>query len=152
MKTRFILFRRAGVYYCEDTTTGKQSSLRTKNEAEAHTILSARNESFRQPGLNLQIARAYLAASDPVFAQRTWQTVMEQFQTNGKDATRIRYVRAMKSKAFDGFQFIYSTTTLTHQNATNHAPPLRCGMPKAHFIVVGHDRHRQRRIKPLLRF
>jgi len=62
------------------------------------------NESFRQPGLNLQIARAYLAASDPTYAQRTWQTVMDQFQTNGKDATRIRYVRAMKSKAFDGLR------------------------------------------------
>jgi hypothetical protein len=94
MKTRFILFRRASVYYCEDTTTGKQSSLRTKNEAEALVILNARNESFRQPGLNLQIARAYLAASDPTYAQRTWQTVMEQIQTNGKDATRIRYVCA----------------------------------------------------------
>jgi hypothetical protein len=104
MKTRFILFRRAGVYYCEDTTTGKQSSLRTKNEADALVILNARNESFRQPGLNLQIARAYLAASDPTYTQRTWQTVMDQFQTNGKDVTRIRYVRAMKSKAFDGFR------------------------------------------------
>jgi integrase len=104
MKTRFILFRRAGVYYCEDTATGKQSSLRTKDEAEALTILGARNESFRQPGLNLQIARAYLAASDPTYAQRTWQTVMEQIQTNGRDATRIRYVCAMKSKAFDGLR------------------------------------------------
>jgi hypothetical protein len=104
MKTRFILFRRAGVYYCEDTTTGKQSSLRTKGEAEANAILNARNESFRQPVLNLQIARAYLAASDPTYAQRTWQTVMEQFQTNGKEATRTRYVRAMKSKVFDGLR------------------------------------------------
>jgi len=34
MKQRYILFRRAGVFYCEDTTTGKQLSLRTKDEAE----------------------------------------------------------------------------------------------------------------------
>ena len=104
MKTRFILFRRGGVYYCEDTTTGKQSSLRTKSEAEALVVLNARNESFRQPILNLQIARAYLTASDPVYAQRTWQNVMEQIQANGKEATRIRYVRAMKSKALGGLR------------------------------------------------
>jgi len=35
MKNRFILFQRSGVYYCEDTTTGKQSSLRTRDKADA---------------------------------------------------------------------------------------------------------------------
>ncbi len=57
MKTRFILFRRAGVYYYEDTTTRKQISLRTKDEGEAFTLLHAKNESYRQPVLNRQIAR-----------------------------------------------------------------------------------------------
>ena len=58
MKSRYILFRRCGVYYDEDTVTCKQYSLRTKDEAEAMVLLNARNESFRQPLLNLQIARA----------------------------------------------------------------------------------------------
>jgi len=48
--------------------------------------------------------RAYLGGQRPTYAQRTWQSVMDQFQTNGKDATRIRYVRAMKSKAFDALR------------------------------------------------
>jgi len=65
MKTRFILFRRAGVFYSEDTATHKQISLRTKNKNEAVTLLNAKNESFRQPALNLQMARVYLVASDP---------------------------------------------------------------------------------------
>ncbi len=104
MKSRYILFRRSGVYYCEDTTTGRQSSLRTRNESEAATILNARNESTRQPGLNLQIARAYLSASDPASFERTWQTVMNQMQTNGKAACQTRYVRAMKSKSFDSLR------------------------------------------------
>jgi hypothetical protein len=65
MNQRFILFRRAGVFYYEDTTTGKQLSLRTKDEGEANTLLHAKSESFRQPILNLQIARTYMAASDP---------------------------------------------------------------------------------------
>jgi len=87
MKSHLILFRRAGIYYCEDTTSGKQSSLRTRNESEAVAILNARNESFRQPNLNLQIARAYLTASDPASSGRTWQNVMDQIQTNGKTAS-----------------------------------------------------------------
>lgn len=71
------MFRRAGVFYCEDTTTGKQLSLRTKDEGEAKTLLHAKNESFRQPILNLQIARTYMAASDPLASKRTWQSPMD---------------------------------------------------------------------------
>ena len=104
MKSRFILFRRAGVYYSEDTVTRKQSSLRTKDEAEATTLLNAKNESFRQPVLNLQIARAYLTASDPAFTQRTWESVMEKMQTHAKDSTKTRCLRAMNSKSFDGLR------------------------------------------------
>jgi len=59
MKSKFILFRRAGVFYSEDTTTGKQHSLRAKVEAEALAILHSKNEAHRQPVLNLQIARTY---------------------------------------------------------------------------------------------
>jgi integrase len=104
MKSRFILFRRAGVFYSEDTVTRKQTSLRTKDEAEGVVLLNAKNESFRQPVLNVQIARAYLTAGDPAFGQRTWQSVMEQIQTHGKDSTKTRCARAMQSKAFDGLR------------------------------------------------
>jgi hypothetical protein len=43
------------VFYCQDTTTGQQQSLRTKDEGEARTLLSSKNEAFRQPILNVQI-------------------------------------------------------------------------------------------------
>src|SRR5271169_4009251 len=101
MKTRFILFRRAGVFYSEDTVTRKQISLRTKDEAEALPLLHSKNEAHRQPVLNLHIARAYLTASDPAMGSRTWQGVMNQMQTHGKDSTKTRCARAMQSKAFD---------------------------------------------------
>src|ERR1035437_8011644 len=78
MNQRFILFRRAGIYYCEDTETHKQLSLRTKHEDEARALLHAKNEALRQPVLNRQIARAYLTASDPQIAKRTWQEVMDE--------------------------------------------------------------------------
>jgi len=101
MKQRFILFRRAGVYYSEDTTTRKQHSLRTKDEAEALTLLNAKNESFRQPVLNLQIARTYMAASDPEVAKRTWQVPMDEMTRTKTGSTHDRYERAMQDKAFD---------------------------------------------------
>jgi hypothetical protein len=78
MKSRFILFKRAGVYYSEDTVTRKQHSLRTKDEAEAFTLLHSKNEAHRQPVLNLHIARTYLAATDPEIAKRTWQVPMDE--------------------------------------------------------------------------
>lgn len=101
MNQRFILFRRAGVFYCEDTTTRKQISLRTKDESEAKTILNAKNESFRQPLLNLQIARAYLTATDPTVATRTWQSPMDEMTKTKTGPTRIRHERAMMDPAFD---------------------------------------------------
>jgi hypothetical protein len=57
MKPRYRLFRRAGVFYYEDTTTGQQLSLKTKDETEALTLLHSKNEVHRQPVLNLRIAR-----------------------------------------------------------------------------------------------
>jgi hypothetical protein len=78
MKPRFIMFRRSGVYYSEDTVTRKQHSLRTKDESEAVTLLNAKNESFRQPVLNRQIARTYLKATDAEAAKRTWQVPMDE--------------------------------------------------------------------------
>jgi len=65
MKTRFNLFRRAGVFYTEDTATGKQTSPRTRDETEAKSLLNARNEAQRQPVLNLHLARAYRRPATP---------------------------------------------------------------------------------------
>jgi hypothetical protein len=90
MKTKFTMFRRGGVFYMQDSATGKQTSLRTKDETEAKSLLNARNEAQRQPVLNLHLARAYLTASDPAFVERTWQAVMDQLQSRGKDSSRER--------------------------------------------------------------
>src|ERR1035441_611412 len=104
MKTKYTLFRRNGIYYSQDSATGQQKSLRTRDETEALQLISAHNEAHRQPVLNLQLARAYLTASDPAFVERTWQTVMDQLQARGKDASRTRYANVFKSSAFDGLR------------------------------------------------
>src|SRR5262249_3545253 len=101
MKQRFTLYRRKGTYYCEDTETHQQLSLRTRDEAEARTLLQARNESFRQPHLNLQLARTYLAASDPQVGTRTWQEVMTEIPKLKSGSTRVRWESAIKAEALD---------------------------------------------------
>jgi hypothetical protein len=76
MKTRYRLFRRGvrgGVFYCVDAKTGKRTSLQTGIKDEARQVIEAKNQAERQPFINLQIARAYLMASDPAISSRTWQ-------------------------------------------------------------------------------
>lgn len=94
MKQRFILYRRNnGKYYAEDTVTKKQCSLKTRDEAEALTLLHSKNEAFRQPVLNLQIARTYLTATDGNAAKRTWQTPMDEMTATKTGETRVRYLQ-----------------------------------------------------------
>ena len=104
MKTKYTLFRRGGIYYSQDSATGQQKSLRTRDEAEALKLINARNEAQRQPALNLHLARAYLTASDPAFVERTWQTVMGQLQARGKDSSRERYASVFVSPSFDALR------------------------------------------------
>jgi integrase len=104
MKPRYRLFRRASVFYCEDTATGHQSSLRTKDESEALTLLHSKNESTRQPKLNLQIAKTYLAAADESFIKRTWREVMTEFVKSKSGSNRIRTERAVLDSAFDSIR------------------------------------------------
>jgi integrase len=103
MKLKFRLYRRAcsGRFYVQDNETGKQESLGTSDRAEAHRLLHVRNEAAHQPAMNLQSARAYLAAGDPAMATRTWQTVMD---ASKRGSTRGRYERAIKERAFDALR------------------------------------------------
>jgi len=96
---RFLLFRRGLNYYCEDTTTGRQTSLRTKDAREAQSLINARNESVRQPLLNLQIALTYLAASDSGVASRTWQSALQALIETKRGSTRERWGRAARDSA-----------------------------------------------------
>jgi hypothetical protein len=104
MKNRFILFQRSGVFYCEDTTTGKQTSLRTRDKADAVRLLHVKNEATHQPAMNLQIAQVYLQHGDPAMATRTWQTVMEQIVGTKHGNTQSRWQSAIKDKALDALR------------------------------------------------
>jgi hypothetical protein len=105
MKRRYILYRRkrGGMFYIEDTETRKQESTGTKNRAEATSLLNARNESVRQPQLNLQIAKAYLAGTDSGVATRTWQQALDAIVETKSGSTQDRWRRAAKEIALDPF-------------------------------------------------
>src|SRR5678815_366821 len=92
MKRRFRLVqrrRRGGTFYCFDTLTQKRVSLQTKDRDEAEQIVQARNQALRQPALNLQIAKAYLAGSDPAISSRTWQSAMDLSLIHISEPTRL---------------------------------------------------------------
>jgi integrase len=102
MKYRFILYRRkSGMFYVEDTRTGKQESLGTKERREALAMVNARNEAFRQPHLNLQIAKAYLAGTDSVISTRTWQQALDAVIETKHGSTQDRWRRAARESALD---------------------------------------------------
>jgi hypothetical protein len=123
VKTRFILYRRNGTFYCEDTQTRKQQSLRTKDPAAAEALIHSKNEAFRQPLLNQQIALAYLSATDSEAAKRTWQFVMDEMTATKRGDTHARHITAMKDKAFD----LIRTMPLLETRAEHLLKVLRTG-------------------------
>lgn len=102
MKTRYRLICRGirgGLYYCVDNTTGKRTSLGTTNADEAQQIIAAKNNSERQPVLNFQIAKAYLAGSDKGMTTRTWQNAIDALMGTKQGANLHRWKTAAKDKA-----------------------------------------------------
>ncbi len=123
MKQLFSLYRRNGIYYAQNNQNGKQESLRTRDEAEAKALLHSKNEAARQPILNRQIALAYLSATDPAAAQRTWKYVMGEMLANKTGVTRHRYGIAWKDPAFE----LISEMPLLMTNAEHLLKVLRTG-------------------------
>ena len=52
MKTKYTLFRRNGIYYSQDSATGQQKSLGTRDEATARKLVAAKSTNSR----NLKIS------------------------------------------------------------------------------------------------
>jgi hypothetical protein len=56
MKQRYSVFPRPwGVYYYQDNTTGKQGTLKTRDKAEAHRLVAAKNEHEQAPAFSLHL-------------------------------------------------------------------------------------------------
>jgi integrase len=102
MKQRYRVFLRPwGVYYCEDLTTKKQETLKTRDKDEAYRIVAARNENEEAPAFSLHLARVYWKAGDPTGATRTWQDVMDEIPKLKTGETHHRWLTAIKDTALD---------------------------------------------------
>src|SRR5438128_2380467 len=102
VQLKYRLFSRCNsIFYWQENDSSKQGTLRTNDKREAERLLNAMNESHREPTLNLNLARAYLAAHDPKMAQRIWQAVMDEMATHGIPTTQQRCARGFRSKAYD---------------------------------------------------
>ena len=88
------------MFYSVDKTTGKRTSLQTTNADEARQIIEAKNQSERQPGLNLQIAKAYLAGTDNGLTTRTWGQALDSLTSTKQGANQHRWRTVAKDKAF----------------------------------------------------
>jgi sarcosine oxidase delta subunit len=139
MKRRFILYRRrlGGMFYVEDTQTKKQEGLGTKIRAEPAALLKARNESARQPQLNLQIAKAYLTGTDSEISTRTWQDVFNAIIDDKTGSTQERWQHGSCQKAFGLIHRLVIVETQAEQLFTclkslnTTALEERCGFTRA---------------------
>jgi len=95
-------FRRNGIFYSHDSRTGEQKSQHTRDKAEAHRLLNAKNEAVHNPSVvNLQIARTYVAASNPEMLTRTWRSTFDAMTPLKENSTQERWIRAGKDKAYE---------------------------------------------------
>ena len=134
MNQRFRIYRRhRGVYYLCDGLSGKRESLQTTDKSAPQRLLHARNEAVGEPMLNLEIARAYLAASDPQDAKRTWQHVMEEIPTLTTGNTRLRRLTASRDQALNPIHNL----VLPETRAEHFLRVLENGSPSEIVVTTG---------------
>ena len=102
MTQRYRKFKRSwGMWYAFDTVTGNSVSLKTKDKAQAVHLVVAMNQAGQQAAMNLSLAKVYLRHSDPLVANRTWQTVLEEIIRTKTGENQIRWQVMAKSKWLD---------------------------------------------------
>ncbi len=136
LKFRFRMYQRKRTYYVEDIQTGQQESLHTKDPVEAARLLNAKNETTFLAGSNLQVARAYMVASDPHMPERDWQEVVDfiidqkagpnkhRWQSFSKDRAlkQLWKMRVVETRADQHLTMLKKGTVSTNVYLTHHAP------------------------------
>jgi hypothetical protein len=113
MKNRFNLFQRSGVFYCEDTTTGKQTSLRTRDRADAVRLLHVKNEAMHQPAMNLQIplTKPVSWLPDKIIFNLAWQhqeflkevSELEEKDLSDAQKSKLEEIEKQADREMDSF-------------------------------------------------
>ena len=101
MKERFYLYRRRQTFYVQDSQTGKQQSLETKDRNVARRLLEIKRQAADSPSFNKIILKTCLSANDSLLGERTWKTVTDQMGAHGKESTKTRCACAFNSKWFN---------------------------------------------------
>ena len=57
MRQRFYLYRRRGTHYLQDSRTGKQQSLETKDRNAAHRVLELKRQTTADPAYSHYILK-----------------------------------------------------------------------------------------------
>ncbi len=135
MQNRYGYFQRAnGVYYALDLVSQRQTSLKTREEAEAKRLIAAKNQAADTPQLNRAMAKVYASAASPQLMERTWREVIDAYVNKSVPTTRPRVARAFRSEPFKVLGRIKVNETdptgfwavLNHKkagNSTNHYLP-----------------------------
>ncbi|HXI72554.1 MAG TPA: hypothetical protein VNN22_19600 [Verrucomicrobiae bacterium] len=97
-KQRYWLYRRGGIYYIHDSETGVRESLLTRSKQEAEQIRTTRNMTAARPIIGMSLAKAYLTSQDPKLLARTWQDVMNEYCSRGKQETQEHHRRVANRK------------------------------------------------------
>jgi integrase len=122
---------RGKVWWCENSE-GKRESLKTKNKAEAQSLLAIKNQPHQSADFHLLSARTHLLVSDPQSVTRTWQQVMDAiigFKKPGP--TKDRWERAAESEVFDSIRDLVVSNT----KADDFLKVLACGKVSANVYL-----------------
>jgi integrase len=92
------------LYYSFDRANGKRESLKTSDRQQALRLLQAKNETFQQPSLNRELAKTYLAASDPMSVSRTWNDALASLINSKTAENQDRWKRAANDPAFESLK------------------------------------------------
>ena len=104
-ETRYRLIHRGrgnGIFYCVDSKSGKRTSLEKVTKEEGRQIVDAKNQAERQPMLNLQLAKAYLAGTNAEMPKRTWQHALQVLTETKRGANKERWKRVAKDRTLSG--------------------------------------------------
>lgn len=140
MKQRFWLFKRGSVYYLQDSETGKKDSLGTRDLKQAERLRAAKNEAAEKPLLGLTLGKAYLSAYDPKLVERKWSQVMHEFGQRGRDSSRARYARALKSPALAALRdkkIVDTTPDDLRAALADNKPSTNHFLRRIHNLAVG---------------
>ena len=156
-RQRYTLFCRSnGMYYAQDSESRKQTSLATKDRAEAVKLLGAKNDATAQPILNVAMARTYLSAKSPELMTRTWGRLIELMAKGYTGPTAKRWKRFQISapmRLLADFP-IYQTEATHFLEVLNHE---RAGVSTNVWLRILHHRafrlirhNREREFRPLV--